>query len=62
MTQTDISSYNRRLAELMVQDFEKEVALMLPHSGQAVCDAFGERVRDFHKQHARSNPEPAQQA
>lgn len=62
MNTTDISSYNRRLAELMVQDFEKEVALMLPHSGQAVCEAFGKRVIEFHQRHAKSETDAAQRA
>ncbi|MDR7318882.1 hypothetical protein [Brevibacillus nitrificans] len=49
-----ILEFNRRLAELMIEDFEREVALMLPHSGQAVCDDFGKRVKEFHALYSKT--------
>lgn len=51
---SDFMEFNRRLADLMVQDFEREVALMLPHSGQAVCEDFGKRVKEFHALHCKN--------
>lgn len=48
---SSLITFNSRLAELMVKDFEKEAALMLPHSGQAVCDDFKQRVTAFHNEH-----------
>lgn len=41
--------FNRRQAEILAKDRNHEMSLMLPVSGQAVCDRAVKRLEDFCK-------------
>ncbi|MED1787584.1 hypothetical protein P4V47_08700 [Brevibacillus laterosporus] len=41
--------FNRRQAEILAKDSNHEMALMLPVSGQKVCDRAVKRLEDFCK-------------
>ncbi|MBG9786911.1 hypothetical protein [Brevibacillus laterosporus] len=41
--------FNRRQAEILAKDSNREMSLMLPISGQAVCDRARKRIEDFCK-------------
>ncbi|MGG3871415.1 hypothetical protein [Brevibacillus laterosporus] len=41
--------FNRRQAEILAKNSNREMSLMLPVSGQAVCDQAVKRLEDFCK-------------
>ncbi|AIG27465.1 hypothetical protein EGH10_20740 [Brevibacillus laterosporus] len=43
--------FNRRQAEILARNSNREMSLMLPVSGQAVCDAARKRTEDFCKEY-----------
>ncbi|MCR8979512.1 hypothetical protein [Brevibacillus laterosporus] len=44
-----VHDFNHRQAEILAKDSNYEMALMLPISGQAVCDRARERLEDYCK-------------
>ncbi|AGR47437.1 hypothetical protein EMERY_67 [Brevibacillus phage Emery] len=47
--QMSADDFNRRQAEILAKDSDHEMSLMLPVSGQAVCDRAVKRLEDFCK-------------
>ena len=43
--------FNRRQAEILAKSLDYEMSVMLPVSGQAVCDAARKRTEDFCKEY-----------
>ncbi|MCR8939802.1 hypothetical protein O0555_21105 [Brevibacillus laterosporus] len=43
--------FNRRQAEILAKSLEYEMSVMLPVSGQAVCDQARQRTEDFCKEY-----------
>nr|WP_162305318.1 hypothetical protein [Brevibacillus laterosporus] len=43
--------FNRRQAEILAKSLDHEMAVMLPVSGQAVCDAARKRTEDYCKEY-----------
>ncbi|NKQ20633.1 hypothetical protein [Brevibacillus laterosporus] len=46
-----VHDFNRRQAEILAKNSNHEMALMLPISGQAVCDQARKRTEDFCKEY-----------
>ncbi|MGG3873179.1 hypothetical protein [Brevibacillus laterosporus] len=46
-----VHDFNRRQAEILAKTLDYEMSVMLPVSGQAVCDAARKRTEDFCKEY-----------
>ncbi|MGG0792599.1 hypothetical protein ABE137_01000 [Brevibacillus laterosporus] len=46
-----VHDFNRRQAQILAKDSNHEMALMLPVSGQEVCDRAVKRLEDFCKEY-----------